>query len=482
MGGPLGALRAGAVAVAALAIAANGAWAGSDTTPRRTPDRGSGASAVVAIMDSGINPYHTTFQDDSPLARKHPSTYISGYPKDAIALRLSLDEETYWEAVKKDCERVWDKIEPGKLYWFPGTKIIGAVTFSPQIEIDCKEAKPSENVDGRIIDAGGHGTMTASRAASNEYGACTECRIVAVQFSLSGFNKDDAIDAIRWGAKNSDWIDLQSNSWGPIAPLWEPTGQGQLMTANPQLVRAVEDVSRRHLAFWASGNGALFRWGALGHPTPITPHLTPSAIMVGGHDSGYVASWPGFPPHIVSDACNCWAAYHQEKAKSAATVGSGTSSATPFAAGGAARILLEARRILDDPSTGVSGGVVARGRKGVVARGPLADGKLTLEEWKRLVFVSATPRPKAQREDGPPCGVVDGLVLYSATPVKWSDVPPQYPEYLHIGYGAVDHPAVARAVKILEGTIQPPDRSATDAYFERDRSIRETTYGAWSRP
>ncbi len=461
--------------VSSVAVAAPGTDTGTPKAAGRT-----GSNAVVAILDSGINPYHTTFQDDSPLAKKHPSTYIPGYPKDAIALRLSLGEEKYWDAVKKDCERIWSKIVPGKLYWFPGTKIVGAVTFSPQIQMDCKEAEPSE--DSHILDEGGHGTMTASRAASNEYGACKECRIVAVQFSLNGFNKDDAIQAISWAADNADWIDLQSNSWGPLTPGWEPTGQGQLVTANPEVVRAVEEVSRKHLAFWASGNGALFRWGALGHPTPITPHLTPSAIMVGGHDSGYVATWPGFPPHIVSDACNCWAAYHQEKAKSDATVGSGTSSATPFAAGGAARILLEARRILGDTSTGVSKDVVASGRKGVVSKGPLADGQLTLEEWKRLVFVSATPRPKAQYEDGPPCGVLDGLVLYSATPVKWSDVPPQYPEYLHIGYGAVDDPAVALAFDILRGKSEPPDRSQTDSYFALDHSVRETTYGVWSQP
>ena len=29
------------------------------------------AQAVVAIVDSGINPYHVTFRDNSPLAKKH---------------------------------------------------------------------------------------------------------------------------------------------------------------------------------------------------------------------------------------------------------------------------------------------------------------------------------------------------------------------------------------------------------------------------
>ena len=98
--------------------------------------------------------------------------------------------------------------------------------------------------------------------------------------------------------------------------------------------------------FWATGNGAATRGGVLGHPTIIDPRMTaPSIVMVGGHDSGYVNTWPDFPPHVVSDSCNCWGAYHQSLDESADTVGSGTSSATPFAAGGAARILQEARAI-----------------------------------------------------------------------------------------------------------------------------------------
>ena len=102
--------------------------------------------------------------------------------------------------------------------------------------------------------------------------------------------------------------------------------------------------------------------------------------------------------------------------------------------------------------------------------------------WKRLVYVSATERPEAQYEDGPPCGVVEGLVLYSATPVRWADVPQQYPEYVHIGYGAVDRPAMKLAADILKGKVQPPDRSDTDEFFARDRQVRETTYGVFSRP
>jgi hypothetical protein len=460
-----------------------------------TAARGGGSDphAVVAVVDTGINPYHETFRDKSVRAYKHPSTYIPGYPKDAKALRLTFvkvgetseaeEEKKYWDAVKADCERVWSKIEPGKLYWFPGTKIVGGITFEEAGELNCSGEQPAAG--GRILDAGGHGTMTASRATSTEYGACKECHVVAVQFPTSiPFNDlagttQPAVDAITWAADNADWVDAQSNSWGPFVPGWDPSGQAGLLTANPSLIRAVEEVSSKHLAFWASGNGAAFRGGAVGHPTLATPHLTPSALIVGGLDSGYVNTWPGFPPHVVSDSCSSWAAYHTQISRSADDVGGGTSGATPFAAGGAARILLEARRILGDSGTGVTKDVVASGPAGLVKDGPLKDGKFTLEEWRRTLYVTATPRPKATKEDGAICDTLSAP--YSSTPVKWEDVPDEYPEFLHIGYGAIDGESHALAMKVINGAA-PPDRSRTDQYFAVDHQLRTAMYEVFSKP
>ena len=109
-------------------------------------------------------------------------------------------------------------------------------------------------------------------------------------------------------------------------------------------------------------------------------------------------------------------------------------------------------------------------------KGPLADGKFTLAEWKTVVFKTASPRPKAQHEDGPPCETGQ----YGPTPVKWTDVPDDYPEYVNIGYGAIDDRSSALATKVLTGQAPLPDRSDTDAYFEKDRQVRETTYPVFS--
>ena len=430
---------------------------------------GQSADAVVALVDSGINPYHSEFRDRSKRALRHPSTYISGFPRDAEAIRLTLDAANYEEAVTADCRR-WAEVKSGRLYWFPGTRIVGAISFDALDPMDCEN--PLAPFSGPILDDNGHGTMVASRAAAAEYGACPSCLIVSVQGTTPG---------VKWAGKNSNWIDVQSNSWGPIVPVWTPV-EADIFTSNPDFIRTVESAARKHLAFWASGNGVATRGGALGHPTFVDPRMSaPSIVMVGGHDSGYVNTWPDFPPHVVSDSCNCWAAYHNQLDESSETVGSGTSSATPFAAGGAGAILKEARAILGDRSTGVDGKVVASGARGLV-RGPLADGRFTVEEWRRVLYSTATERPEAQHEDGPPCDLVDGTVLYSSTPVAWRDVPEDYPEYLHIGYGAVDRPALRTASAILEGRRSVPDRSDVDAFFDQVDALREAQYELYTTP
>jgi hypothetical protein len=448
--------------------------------PPRTP------KVVAAFHDTGINPYHQVFRTDDPWAHEHPSTYIEGYPTDAIALPITLpaaDAEVNWATVVQEDCLIWKSVQPGKLYWFPGTKIIGAVSFSASMDGACSSLP---NSGTEILDYNGHGTMVASRGTGAGYGACREsdCRIVAVQSPMAvpivnpASSMPPTVAGIDFITNNAGWIDVQSNSWGPIVPGWEPTGQAGLLTANPELVRAVERASSTHPAFWASGNGILFRGGVLGHPTLLTPHLGPSAIIVGGHDSGFVNTWPGFPPHVVSDSCAAWAARNKHLSQSADNVASGTSGATPYAAGGAARILLEARQILGDLDTGVDAPVatMAQGSSGVVSSGPLADGTLHRDELKDLLFNTATPRPARQFEDGPPCSLTAG---FDPTPVKWTDVPAQYPEFLHIGYGAVDTPSINLAFQVLRGTAGMPNRATTDLYFGEDYRARTVTHSVW---
>ena len=439
------------------------------------PASASAADAVVGLLDTGINPYHQVFRDTSARAYQYPGTYLPGYPADAQQLNLTLDAPNWKTAVKTDCA-LWRSLKPGQLYWIPGTRIVGAISFTPANTLKCSTGTLTG--DSIVLDNQGHGTMTASRAASSAYGACRTCLIVSAQFPTTvdladpGSSLPPALAGIEWLGKNSTWIDAESHSWGPLVfGSWEPTGQAGVVTGNPQLARDAEASAKKHLAFWASGNGLGGREGLLGvPPTEMAAQHSPSVIPVGGEDSGYVTLWSGLPPLVVSDVCASWGAISNSMDQSGDSVGSGTSAATPFAAGGSAQLLLEARTILGDPSTGVHDGVVAQGPAGLVPSGPLADGVLTLAEWKDLLLKTASPRPKGQFEDGPPCDTT--AAPYNPEPVKWADVPAGFPEYLDIGYGAVDAEQRDLAYKVLRGEAPMPDRSQTDAFFAADGQAR----------
>ena len=442
--------------------------------------------SVMAYIDTGINPYHEVYRDTGPYAYQHPSTYIPGFPADAQALNITLPplgEEADWaDLVREDCN-VWKSVQPRKLYWFPGTRIVGAYSTNPAVDGGCNSLPTSGT---EILDYNGHGTMVSSRGTSTDYGACkaVDCRIVMVQFPGSvnlvspGGSNEPTIAAVKWTADNSAWIDGQSNSWGPIVPLWEPTGAAGLVAANPPLVREIERANQRHAAFWASGNGVAFRFGVLGHPTILAAHFGVNGYIVGGHDSGYMNTWPGFSPHVVADSCDAWGAVRNQVAQSGERVAGGTSGATPFVAGGAAKLILEARRILGDLNTGFENGVVASGAAGVVPSGPLADGIFTSAELRSVLLKTATARPAAQSEDGPTCATG----AYSPTPVKWTDVPAQYPEFVQIGYGAVDRVAQELALRVIKGESAIPNRSVTDSYFTADSAVRSALHTVFRGP
>ncbi|MDX1622193.1 MAG: S8/S53 family peptidase, partial [Nitriliruptorales bacterium] len=269
--------------------------------------------ATVGVIDTGINPYHVRFRDDSPRAFEHPSSYIPGYPEDAQALNLTLDASSYQEAVATD-RAVWESVQPDTLYWIPGTRIVGA--------------KTDGSYGGQILDTDGHGTMAASRVAAGPvadseaaevYGACPDCLIVVLQ----GLNEDH----VRW-AGETGWIDAQTNSWGPLPVAGWADGT-PLGTDSED----IEAAAQLHPTVFATGNGILAMAGVLGNPTITQNELTPSVIGVGGHDSGYVNTWPDFPPHVVSDSCDAWGAEHNSLEGEGPEVAGGTSGASPFAAG-----------------------------------------------------------------------------------------------------------------------------------------------------
>lgn len=432
-----------------------------------------GPQAVVAFIDAGINPYHVAFRDDSPRAYAHPSTYLPGYPTDAVAVNLTFDAEDLRSAIEADCAE-WAGMEAGVLYWFPGTRVVGATyllsEWYPFENAPYKCGLDEEAYPERIF-GGSHGTMVASRGAGNEYGACPSCLVVMVQ----GYDQ-----GVKW-ASEQPWIDAQSNSWGPFLPAYFPVpGPYPYFGTNAEMMRLVEEAAARQPSFWASGNGAAFRFGVLGHPTQLAFHMTPSVLRVGGHDSGRVAVWPGSSPHVVSDACWSWAAEHDTLDESTPRTGGGTSGATPFVAGAAGQVVLDARRILGDARVGLREGVLAEGEPGLVPDGPLADGAFTKDELLRVLFALADPRPDRIEQDGDVCEPTQdpNYAFYPGLPVEWRSVPEGPAGIPFVGYGAVTPDTMLQARAVLEGAAALPPRPDEDAFLAADRALRQAEYDA----
>lgn len=434
---------------------------------------------VVAHIDTGVNPYNKNFRDRSPLAYKHPSTYIPGFPADAEALRLHLDMP-YEKAFRAD-EDVWKLVKRNQLYWIPGTKIIGAIsmgagsTSCPQtIKLPIVSAlDQGDCTEHVILDDNGHGSMTASRSTGILTSLAPDARLVTIE----GLGAQ----SVEWAA-DQGWIDVQTNSWLSLVPPPIPSSTTD----------AFADAAARMPTLAASGNGTAYVTGFAPTPTYLLSTAPPGVILIGGHDNGKSTLWAGAPPHVVADAyAGPTAIVNSSTEVRPDPISCCTSAASPYAAGGAAALIQEARRILGDRTTGVRDGIIAQGRCGAVKKGPLADGDFTLEEFKDLFFHTAQPHPEEGEHDGlvhwagdprPPDYIEYGpggnpfCIGCTTTPVSWSQIPEEIDAYQFIGYGGINEFSVELGEKVLQGKADPHARAAADIQYEIDQSIRELEF------
>jgi hypothetical protein len=465
---------------------------GDNDTPTSSDEEGpvqTDAMATIAHIDTGINPYHEIFREDSELAYTHPSEYIEGYPEDAKALNLTLEADSWKEGFEAD-RSIWENVTEEQLYWVPGTRIVAAISFGPG-ETFCPpvEAAPGSYVDDPtggeghrctetpILDDHGHGTMTASRMAGDGTSLCPDCRIVSIESSGG--------EQVAWAAEQG-WIDVQTNSWG--SPVPEPVNSLE----DDSLAENVEQAADEHLVYFASGNGFGGFFGVTPWPTHVQPTLRENVVWVGAHDNGKVAHWQGTPPHLVADGYRGLAAAPDTMQGVEATPFACCSSASsPYAAGLGARVVQEARALTDDHGFGVDQGVVTEGETDV-PDGPLADDQLTLDELRTFVKHTAEPRPTEGRHDGDthwtgepdpesargesdpwgPAGnpYCPGCVT---SPIAWTDLPSDVPAYPIVGYGGATPTALQNALTVLEGMAAEPDRGDVDEYFARQEPVRD---------
>ncbi len=423
---------------------------------------------VVAVIDNAFTPYHLDFlasgmpqhkdsdpSNDLPLDQS-PDTWLPGFPAPSANFsvnRLDLTLPTNPGATSASLDAAdsakWNAVQSStptatSLYWIPGSKVIGAVTFS----------------SGKIHGAqNAHGVGSTSVSTGNIYGSCPECLLVFIQYG-----DEQALD---W-AMSQPWIDVITNSYGFSAAYRDRYYDGG---NTPQQKAAIE---RGQSIFFSAGNGQDGNF-VVPNSTLHSSQEGPDWIVTVGATTpaGGDYSGAGKPADVAAPGGSYPAAYGGTLVSDGRTF-SGTSNATPVVAGMYGKSLYEARRALAGPSRTQAGGVIATGTPVVCgALRPdceLGDGQLTIAELRTRLFHGAIHTPQ-----GPsPAGVV-------SLPEPTADE-----KFFHEGHGTYkgklgDFAAeLARIFDPMVGAAAPLTRPAGESdWMIVDSWCRQQIWGAW---
>lgn len=374
------------------------------------------AFTVVAVVDTGINPYHEDFS--APELTTHPSRYVTGFPKDALSLELSLNETDLDSALEADAAR-WRSVPEAKPVWIPGTNIIAAVNVGARAQ--------------GFFDNTDHGTATASLAGGRVHGPGTnDILIVVVNDWDFGF---------RWAARQP-WIDVITNSWGPLLPYPYDA-----------------DTARTSRRATRSGKTVCFASGNSASPSVMWSSAGPSWTVNVGAVSKTTRG-----DHVYSNYPNDVVGYSHVLAATNDSVEeenryAGTSFSAPSVCGQMARVISEARGRVGDFSEGTPSGHVVRGRR--AGRGALKDGVITRREIERAVELTARP-PEASPPD--------------PTKDPWAVPAPPLVSFLRDGYGIVDRSTATGALRVLLGGKPAPKRPLEDGWAALGDQIRDSLW------
>jgi hypothetical protein len=384
---------AGAVVQGSVTI--SGRAGNSSTDPNGGGSGGGGENTfaaqpqvVIAMIDTGGNPYHADFRDETRLF--HPSTYLTGFPADATAVPLCfIDGADGAFTYRDDCTSSWrtnvtndapatGPIEVGELVWYPGTRLMGK-SFAHD-----DASTPVGFDEGGGSSATSHGSWVSSTAVGKKFGTCPECLLIVLEADTV-----DGIDAAYQWAAEQPWIDVITSSI-TVGIIGAGVNPGIFVGKHEGAVEASENGK---IFLTSSGNGAA-NFGLVPTSTFLYDGGSPAVIPVGAsYDDGLASHWSDFPAEIMANGNS------RQVADTASMTGEtsvgGTSFSSPGAAGVLAHSLLEARRACGDFEEGATarGGALTllRANACTVSSGPFADGTLTRDELHEAFVKNAIP-------------------------------------------------------------------------------------------
>jgi Subtilase family len=285
---------------------------------------------VVALIDSGINPYHDVFAD------RNATTNFSSIAPNVTIEKLSMSG-TYEQRVEVD-SKIWNNIQPTRLYGFEGTRVM-AIDFSD---------RPTD----KILDDVDHGSGTASLVARDDPTA------IVVMIQADGglcLNSTPCpmnptiIQAMKW-ASAQPWIDVISLSAAVPGDIYDPS------TVSPESKVFLE------AARTATSAG---KFVIIGSGNTVLPSLTsymvgpPWIICVGGlvvQTRGQGLDQNNFVD-VVANYTEQVAANNDTSATRWVT---GTSMATPIVAATLGKAISELRSLVGQ-TTGIQDGAFVTG-------------------------------------------------------------------------------------------------------------------------
>lgn len=401
-------LLAGAIALSGCATPDPAPEAGGDA-PQPAPDR-----IVIAVIDTGVNPYHLAFQSDELSAVSWSSTQLPLSRTGDYASRVAADEAT------------WGSLQERVLYGFEGTRVLG-------ISFAATDSYP-------ILDRNGHGTATAGLAARS----APEAIIVAVQvdprYCVDAVTEcvlnPSVAEAMEWVAAQP-WIDVVSVSMNGLP-------------AKPRVEEA-EPESERFLAASeaAAARGALIVNAAGNYPVATTTDYLPGppwVIAVGG-SQGAKHGATVVNGKLVDVVANVTEQVASADSVDGTTYSAGTSLGTPIVAGTLAAAMDLMR--------------IAKGEDRTLVRALVRDAlNASATRWSATEYT-----PLEQQDPDPVLDWVDPAVPVVLGPAQ-------------VGWGHVEASLAPTIAAIARGESAPPSPPAEFvAFMAQYQSQRESVWG-----
>jgi hypothetical protein len=390
---------------------------------------------VVALVDTGINPWHEAFQlpDGNAPPLPAPATTVPA---------------TFRESLQERGKSAWNDLERGELYWFEGTRVL-AISMTERIPPGfafLEQVFPSD--PHAIYDDTNHGTAASSIVAE----AAQHAWIVMVetsQLTLPGY---------AWASEQA-WIDIAATSLLNLAH-----GPNNLTQDRD----AWADATHRIVA-----NGALFVSAGGNEPSPnLLEGRTgpPWVISVGGAEGARRGITPltAQPVEVVADFTRHGLARNNSDTETFSA--GGTSFGAPLVAGVLAEALYQVRSTLGHRP----------GTSGVLVDAP--SGRLTNADFRHALNLTAEYWAPTEHQPSPTTSSPLGLAYSVTTPALPHAPGTPIGPWVQMGWGYVHEGTAQRIADLLLGRIPAPDKADAVAYMEQVRQAREAAWDLRQRP